>query len=68
MGNACTVYQHMRKPVDHNPGPPLGAQVLLQELRTLAEKQNLEGAHVGYKRNAKGEHVVALIFTGWRRL
>ena len=33
----------------------------------LAKARGLVGARVAYKLNAKGEHVVALIFTGFER-
>jgi hypothetical protein len=47
--------------------PPLGARAIMRELEAMAKARCLVGARVGYKRNAAGDHVVALIFTGFER-
>jgi hypothetical protein len=43
-------------------GPTLGARVLMTEIEQLARAKHLVGHRIAYKMNAKGEHVVALIF------
>jgi hypothetical protein len=40
--------------------------VFVAEVLELAAKKCFERSDMGYKRNAKGEHVVAII-AGWRR-
>ena len=47
--------------------PNLGTRALMNAVDELAKGRGLVGARVAYKRNAKGEHVVALIFTGFDR-
>jgi hypothetical protein len=50
---------------DHRPddrGPTLLAQALMNALRDLKIVRDLVGGRVLYKRNSKGEHVVAVIF------
>jgi hypothetical protein len=39
----------------------------LLDLKELATKKGFERFDVRYKRNAKGEHVVAVIWKEWRR-
>ncbi len=39
----------------------------MRHIEELARARELVGARVAYKRNAKGEHVVALIFQGFKR-
>jgi hypothetical protein len=51
---------------DPDPRPPLGARPILDELRQIAEARGLQKARVAYKQNARGEHVVALIFEGFQ--
>lgn len=55
---------HRREPDD---GPPVGAHLFMQEVRELAAKKTFERFEVRYKRNAKGENVVAVIWPGWRK-
>jgi hypothetical protein len=43
-------------------GPTLGAQVLMQTIMALPFVQKLVGARVVYKKNVRGEHVVAVVF------
>lgn len=47
--------------------PNLGTRALMRAVEELAAARSLAGARVAYKRNAKGEHVVALIFAGFER-
>jgi hypothetical protein len=47
--------------------PNLGTKALMRQVEELAQVRGLIGARVAYKRNAKGEHVVALIFEGFKR-
>jgi hypothetical protein len=49
-----------RKPQED--GPTLGAQVLMHAIMELPFVQGLKEARVVYKRNARGEHVVAVVF------
>jgi hypothetical protein len=43
--------------------PTLLARLLMGDIEQVAKKHNLRGYYrVGYKRNADGHHVVALIF------
>ena len=51
---------------DVDEGPPLGAHLFMQEVRALAERKGFERFDVRYKVNARGEHVVAVIWSGWR--
>jgi len=46
---------------DHQPN--LGTRALMNAIDELARIRGLVGARVAYKRNAHGEHVVALIFS-----
>jgi hypothetical protein len=48
--------------------PNLGTRALMSAIQDLANSKGLLSARVAYKRNARGEHVVALIFTGFERL
>jgi hypothetical protein len=50
---------------DHQPN--LGTRALMNAVDELAKERGLAGARVAYKVNARGEHVVALIFTGFER-
>jgi hypothetical protein len=50
---------------DPDPRPPLGVRPILEEFETIARVRGLRDARVGYKVNARGEHVVALIFEGF---
>jgi hypothetical protein len=47
--------------------PNLGTKALMRQLEELATAKGLVNARVAYKRNAKDEHVVALIFEGFKR-
>ncbi len=47
--------------------PNLGTRALMNAIDELAKARGLVGARVAYKRNAKGEHVVALIFEAFER-
>jgi hypothetical protein len=47
--------------------PNLGTRAIMNAVEELAKARDLAGARVAYKMNAKGEHVVALIFTGFER-
>jgi hypothetical protein len=47
--------------------PNLGTRALMNAIDELAKARGVAGARVAYKTNAKGEHVVALIFTGFER-
>jgi hypothetical protein len=51
-----------RSLVDPDERPTLGARALMAAVEELAKARGLIGCRVAYKRNAKGEHVVALIF------
>lgn len=48
--------------VDPDPRPPLGVRALMSAVEDLARGRNVVGARIAYKRNARGEHVVAIIF------
>jgi hypothetical protein len=43
-------------------GPTLGARALMNAIEELVATRQLVDARVVYKLNAKGEHVVAIIF------
>jgi hypothetical protein len=43
-------------------GPTLGARALMNAIQELVATRQLVDARVVYKMNAKGEHVVAIIF------
>lgn len=47
--------------------PNLGTQALMRAVGKLAKAHHLCAARVAYKRNAKGQHVVAVIFNGFER-
>jgi len=47
--------------------PNLGTRALMRAVEELVKAHHLTQARVAYKRNAKGEHVVAVIFTGFER-
>jgi len=58
------------RPPRHLPNddkPNLGTKAVMHQIEELASARGLVDARVAYKRNAKGEHVVALIFTGFKR-
>jgi hypothetical protein len=42
--------------------PTLGARAVIRAVEEVARAKHLLGWRVGYKKNDKGEHVVALIF------
>jgi hypothetical protein len=42
--------------------PTLLATAIMHAIRDIPQVQNLRGFQVRYKKNAKGEHVIALIF------
>ena len=42
--------------------PPLGVKALLEVIDGLAKSRGMKGYRVAYKQNAKGEHVVAVVF------
>ena len=46
--------------------PTLLANVIMHAIRDIPQVQHLTGAEVRYKVNAKGEHVIALIFPSQR--
>jgi len=48
--------------VDADDRPTLGARAIMRAIEELAGQRGLKGYRVAYKQNAKGEHVVALIF------
>jgi hypothetical protein len=52
---------------DPDQQPNLGTRALMNAIDELAKARGLAGARVAYKMNARGEHVVALIFTGFDR-
>ena len=47
--------------------PPLGARVLMTAIEEISRTHGLERPRVAYKKSDGGEHVIALIFPGWRR-
>jgi len=51
-----------RQLVDPDPRPTLGVRALMSAIEELARARELSGFRVAYKQNARGEHVVALIF------
>ncbi|HXX69859.1 MAG TPA: hypothetical protein VEK07_21945 [Polyangiaceae bacterium] len=48
--------------MDADDRPTLGARAIMRAIEELAGQRGLKGYRVAYKQNAKGEHVVALIF------
>jgi hypothetical protein len=50
-----------------NQQPNLGTRALMNAIDELAKARGVAGARVAYKMNAKGEHVVALIFSSFAR-
>jgi hypothetical protein len=46
--------------------PNLGTKALMHAVEELARAKGLVGARVAHKRNAQGQHVVALIFEGFK--
>jgi hypothetical protein len=52
---------------DGDEGPPLGAKAFMARVRELAAAERFDSFEVAYKRNARGEHVVAVIWKEWRR-
>jgi hypothetical protein len=55
-----------RHPRDDDQTPNLGTKAVMAAIEQLAKDKGLVGARVAYKRNAKGEHVVALIFESFQ--
>jgi hypothetical protein len=51
-----------RLKLDPDPRPTLGVRAVMSEVERLAKQRGLDGARVLYKANARGEHVVALIW------
>ena len=49
-----------RDPMDDR--PTLGAKVLMGQIRDLPFLRGLVGVRIAYKRNDRGEHVVAVIW------
>jgi len=47
--------------------PPLGARTIMTAVEEIARSHDLERFRVAYKKNQTNEHVIALIFSGWRR-
>jgi hypothetical protein len=47
--------------------PNLGTRALMTAIEELAKARGVAQARVAYKTNAKGEHVVALIFSSFER-
>jgi hypothetical protein len=47
--------------------PNLGTRALMNAIDELAKQRGLVAARVAYKLNARGEHVVALIFSSFER-
>ena len=41
---------------------PLGAKAFMEVIDALAASRGMKGYRVAYKQNAKGEHVVAVIW------
>jgi hypothetical protein len=56
--------RHLR---DDDDKPNLGARALMHAIEDLAKGRGLVDARVAYKRNARGQHVVALIFSSFSR-
>ena len=56
-----------RNLVEPDPRPNLGVRVVMDAVEEIAREKRLEDAHVKYKRNADGRHVVAVIFRGFQR-
>ncbi len=42
--------------------PPLGAKAFMEVVAALAASRGMKDYRVAYKQNAKGEHVVAVIW------
>jgi hypothetical protein len=51
---------------DPDPRAPMGARPIIAEIAESARSRGLRGARVAYKQNARGEHVIALIFEGFQ--
>jgi hypothetical protein len=51
-----------RPPLPDHLRQPIGIRPLMEVMDALAKSRGMETHRVAYKRNAKGEHVVALIF------
>ena len=52
-----------RLQLDPDPRPTLGIRAIMREIEELARQRGIgANARVLYKQNAKGEHVVALIW------
>jgi hypothetical protein len=48
--------------VDPDPRPTLGVRALMSAIEDVVRARNVASARIAYKRNAQGEHVVAIIF------
>jgi len=53
----------MKREVSNDDYPPLMVRALMADLEDLAKRKELPASRVAYKRNEKGEHVIALIVT-----
>jgi hypothetical protein len=51
-----------RSLVDEDERPTLGVRATMAAIEELAKARGIVGARVAYKRNARGEHVVAIIW------
>jgi hypothetical protein len=51
-----------RNLVDPDTRPTLGVRALMSAVEEVVKAQSLVGCRVAYKRNGRGEHVVAIIF------
>jgi hypothetical protein len=51
-----------RNLVDPDLRPTLGVRALMNAAESLAKAHNLVDYRIAYKRNGRGEHVVAIIF------
>jgi hypothetical protein len=51
---------------DPDPRMPMGARPIIGEIEQIAASRGLRKARVAYKQNARGEHVIALIFEGFQ--
>ena len=56
-----------RNVVERDPRPNLGTRAIMIAIEEVALANRLEGARVRYKLNSHNEHVVALIFRGFKR-
>jgi hypothetical protein len=47
--------------------PNLGTRALMTAIEQVVKERGLVGAPVAYKRNARGQHVVAVVFDSFER-